>query len=63
MNLWMLNYIYEQGLTKEQFFRLAHIWRFDKDYDAWQDAATFRIHGIVPQFVREYVAHIQENPK
>jgi len=47
--------------TDEQsFFRSAYIWRFGKDTDVSNDVCQYKLHAIVPRYVEEYVANIQQ---
>jgi hypothetical protein len=59
----MLPYLVETmrrlNLDEQAFFRLAHIWAFDKDAPVATEVCQFKLHGVVPPFVVSYVKHIQ----
>ena len=63
MKLFMLNHCQKNGITLQDFFRFAHIWRFGKDADMSNHIAQFLMHAIVPPFAQLYVHHIEESQK
>jgi len=45
--------------TDEQtFFRKAHVFSYGADADVSNDVAQFKMHAIVPFYVRKYVSVI-----
>lgn len=63
MHLWLADRMVRLNLEAKQFFRLAHLWRFGKDAHTDHDALAYSVGGIIPQYVREYVDHIQQKEK
>ena len=55
----MLDYVSRNRIQLYDFFRYAHIWRFERDVDVSTDLVQFKLHAIMPRFVEEYVCHIQ----
>lgn len=47
-------------IDEQTFFRLAHVWSFGTDPDVTTDVVQWKLHGIVPPYVRKYVAHVNE---
>jgi spore maturation protein CgeB len=41
------------------FFTSAYQWRFGKQYDCWNDVAQYRLHGVIPKYVEEFIANIE----
>ncbi len=41
------------------FFRMAHLYQYGRDVDVWNDIAQYRLHGIIPSFVVNYLKMLQ----
>lgn len=63
MHLWLADRLARKDTDPKQFFRAAYMWRFEKDADITRDLITYQVGGIVPEYVREYVNHIQLKEK
>ena len=59
VNLYIADRISRLGDDK-LFFRTAYMWRFGRDADISRDVLEYRIGGIVPPYIREYVSHLQQ---
>lgn len=42
-------------LTEVDFFRCAHQWAFGKDCASTTDYEQFKLHGIIPKYVIQYL--------
>lgn len=60
MLLYLANAINASGNDDTAFFRSAYIWKFGKDITVQTDVQAYRARGAVPQYVEEYVRHIQQ---
>lgn len=60
MLLALVETIHRLKVDEQTFFRLAHVWSFGTDPDVSTDVCQWRLHGIVPPYVRKYVVHINE---
>lgn len=60
MHLYLAEKMSRLDVQPTYFFRLAHQWRFGRDVDVTQDALAYKICGIIPLYVQEYVHHIQK---
>lgn len=60
MQLWLVNQFVSGVSDPKTFFRAAYQWRFGKDADVSTDILTYKIGGIIPAYVQEYVGHIHE---
>ena len=63
MHLYLAEKIRALGTDTRSFFRLAHIWRFGRDTTGVLDAQEYAKLGIFPQYVREYIFHIQKKER
>ena len=46
-------------VDEQTFFRMAHIWSFGTDPDVSTDVCQFKLHGIVPPYVKRYLEHVR----
>jgi hypothetical protein len=47
----------------ETFFRQAHVHAYGCDnHQSVQDVVQFKLYGILPLYVREYVTYVLERP-
>ncbi len=60
MHLYLAEKMHRLRVDAKYFFRLAHQWRFGRDVDVTQDALAYKICGIIPLYVQEYVHHMQQ---
>lgn len=63
MHLWLADRLVRKDLDTKQFFRAAYVWRFGKDANLEHDVLSYQVGGIIPQYVRDYVDHIQQKEK
>lgn len=63
MHLFLADHLVRHKLEPKQFFRVAHVWRFGKDANTEYDVLSYQVGGIIPQYVRDYVDHIQQKEK
>jgi len=43
------------GRTELEFFQIAYLWRFKKVGNCVNDVCQFRLHGIVPTYIKEFL--------
>lgn len=55
MHLWLADRLQRDPM----FFREAHLVRFQRIVDTKSDELAFKICGIIPEYVREYVETVQ----
>lgn len=60
MELFIAAHLHKIRTDLAYFFRMAHQWKFGRDIDPGRDVLEYKVGGIVPGYVREYVRHIQE---
>jgi hypothetical protein len=58
-NKLLLDAIHRLNVTVEQFFRMAHLWKFGRDPSLIADVTEYLQHAIVPKYVAEYIDHIE----
>lgn len=51
--------IRRHGNDELQFFQEAYFYKFQKHADMWNSVAQYRLHGVIPKFVEEYVKHLE----
>ena len=59
MHLYLADYLTRTGISANDFFRSAYFWRFKTYPNIGNDVTNYRVHGIIPVYVADYVAHIQ----
>ena len=59
MHLWLINHLEKNNLLVTAFFRAAYQWKWNKDYDPWNDYAQYTLNGLIPRHVVGYIKHIQ----
>lgn len=59
MLLFLVNKMRQLKADELTFFRIAHVWAFGTDPDLHDDVAQFKLHGIVPVYVRNYLKTLQ----
>lgn len=59
MLLYLANKIHELGDDPQRFFRAGYMWKFGKDHDCVNDVCQYKLHGIVPKYIEEYIRYIQ----
>ena len=60
MHLFLIQYITTNKIQIQDFFRSAYIWKYAKDRDPWNDVAQYKLHGIIPSYVGDYIKNIQK---
>lgn len=60
MLLFLKHLISQSGNDEYAFFRAAYYWKFNKVCNSDTDVVQYRLHAIVPNYVREYVENIQK---
>lgn len=61
MILAVVETIHRLKVDEQTFFRIAHVWSFGTEPDnPTTDLCQWRLHGIVPPYVRKYVSYINE---
>lgn len=63
MHLWLADRLVRHQLEPKQFFRAAYVWRFNRDANLEHDVLSYQVCHIIPQYVRDYVDHIQQEEK
>ena len=63
MQLYVADQISRAEGGPKQFFRAAYMWKFGNDANVERDVLTYQVGGIIPEYVREYVCHIQQKGK
>lgn len=51
----------ELRMDEYKFFRLAHLWRFERDVEMAVTVYKYKLTGVIPSFVVEYLEHIQSH--
>ena len=51
--------IHRLETNARQFFRLAHIWKFQRDADVSTDVKEYEERATIPPYVQEYIRNIQ----
>lgn len=59
MQLYLIATLDRLRVDVEYFFRMAYIWRFGKPANVHEDAVSWRIHGILPDYAVKYLLHLQ----
>jgi len=49
--------IKQSGLTPEQYFRKAMIWKYGQHHDTYLDVLKYQVHGILPDYVTAFCSH------
>lgn len=52
-------FIADRLVRNPSFFSEAHYWLYKRSVDTSHSVLEFKICGIIPDFVRQYVEHIQ----
>lgn len=60
MHLYLADRMVRLRVTEQQFFRTAHMWRFNRDAEINADVLAYKIGGIIPLYVQEFVKDIQQ---
>jgi hypothetical protein len=60
VHLYLVNLMDSFGLTEYEFFDLAYLARFGKVGATANDAAQYRLHGIIPKYVEWYIQQHQQ---
>ncbi len=60
MLLYLKEKIKQSGGDDLQFFQSSYIWRFDKFYECVTDIAQYRLHGVIPRYVQDYIRNLQQ---
>lgn len=63
MHLYLAETIHRLKVEPAYFFRLAHQWRFGRDALSNHDVLSYQVGGIIPEYVREYVQHLQQTER
>ncbi len=59
MLLYLKEAIKRSGGDDLLFFQTAYLWMFDYIHECVADVAQYRLHGIIPPYVCQYVKHLQ----
>lgn len=59
MLLFLVNKLRQLNTDELTFFRVAHVWAFGTDPDLHDDVAQFKLHGVVPVYVKNYLKTLQ----
>jgi hypothetical protein len=62
MLLYLKEAIKRCGNDDLQFFQTSYTWMFDRVFECTTDVLQYRLHGVVPKYVQEYVKHLQQQP-
>lgn len=60
MLLALVEVINRKKTDEQTFFRSAYMWAFCKDCDVSNDVAQYKLHAIIPPYVKRYLAHLQQ---
>lgn len=60
MLLYLKEKIKQCGGDDMMFFQTAYLWVFDYINECITDVAQYRLHGVVPKYVQQYVKHLQK---
>lgn len=47
------------GCTPKEFFRFAHLRQFNHDANTETDALTYKVGGIIPEYVKNYLIYLR----
>lgn len=61
MNLLLKNALERSKRTEAEFFRMCHIWLFGKDQMCHNDVAQYKLYGVIPKYVQEYIHYIEDD--
>lgn len=59
MILYLQAKLSELRIAYFEFFRVAYMWKYQKDYLSNDDCAQFALHGVIPAYAVEYLSHLQ----
>jgi hypothetical protein len=59
MMLYLVATMNRLNVDTHTFFRMAHVWAFQKDPQIHDDVAQYQLHGVVPKYVVSYLKYIQ----
>jgi len=51
--------IHRSGTDEKGFFDSAYWWKFQKTINVWGDVLQFKQHGKIPDYVVQYVQHLE----
>lgn len=60
MHLWLADRLVRDSVEAKYYFRMAHQWRFGRDVDTTRDALEYKLCGIIPLYVQEFIHHTQQ---
>ena len=63
MHLYLMNKMHESKTDPLTFFRIAHVHLFGTDPDMHNLVARYKIDGIIPQHVVQYLKRLQESER
>lgn len=63
MQLWLADRLVRDRIDPTTFFRAAYMAAFGRDLDISRDVLEYRVAGIIPPYVREYVIGIQQKER
>lgn len=63
MHLYLADRMSRLKVDEHTFFRIAHLWAFNKCPDLNRDVLEYRVSGIIPLYVQRYVQHIQKGER
>ena len=60
MQMWLADYLVRWHIEVGTFFRAAYMWKWGKDIDVSKDVQEYNKHRRVPEYVQDYMKHIQQ---
>ena len=58
MMLLLTEAIKRSGGTDLQYFEACYFWKYGKLVDCFGDVLAYRVQGIIPNYVKEFLAHV-----
>lgn len=63
MLLYLKEAIRRSGGDDLLFFQTSYLWKFDYIHECVSDVMQYRLHCVIPPYVRDYVKHLQHAGK
>lgn len=58
MELLLAEAVKRSGRSELEFFQEAYLWRFKKIGNCVSDVCQYRLHAVVPSYMKEYLDHV-----
>lgn len=58
MILLLAEVIKRSGGTDLQYFESCYYWKYQKQINCFGDVLAYRVQGIIPNYVKEFLAHV-----